>query len=133
MIVADTNVIAYLLIPGARTEHAKAALLKDPHWTAPVLWRSEFRNVLAFYLWQNEFTINQALLFMQEAELLMHGEEYEVASPRVLSLTESSKCSAYDCEFVALAQELGARLLTSDTKILAEFPSTAISIAEFIS
>ena len=133
MIVVDTNVIAYLLIPGVRTDRAKAVLLKDPHWAAPVLWRSEFRNVLTFYLRQEEFTLNQALLFMQEAELLMHGDEYEVTSSQILSLTTSSTCSAYDCEFVALAQELGVPLITSDAMILADFRSTAISLDEYIS
>ena len=89
--------------------------------------------MLTFYLRQEEFTLNQALLFMQEAELLMHGDEYEVTSSQILSLTTSSTCSAYDCEFVALAQELGVPLLTSDARILADFPSTAISLDKYIS
>jgi len=50
MIVVDTNVIAYLLIPGIFTDQAKATLAKEPHWAAPLLWWSEFRTVLTFYL-----------------------------------------------------------------------------------
>lgn len=133
MIVVDTNVIAYLFLVGDHTAQAKVALRKDPDWTAPLLWRSEFRNVLAFYLGQELLALSQALQFMQEAELLMQGGEYEVASSLVLSLCASSRCSAYDCEFVALAQELGVPLITSDARILAEFPSTASSLDEYIS
>ena len=47
MIVADTNVIAY---PSPYTELAERLFGTDPHWIAPVLWRSEMRNVLALYL-----------------------------------------------------------------------------------
>ena len=133
MIVVDTNVIAYLFLVGDHTALAKAALRKDPDWTAALLWRSEFRNVLAFYLRQGVLTLTQALQLMQEAELLMQGGEYEVASSLVLSLTASSSCSAYDCEFIALAQELGVPLITSDAKILNEFPSITTSLHKYSS
>jgi len=132
MIVVDTNVIAYLLIPGQRTQQAREALRKDAEWLAPLLWRSEFRNVLALYLRQKYLTLGQVLRIMQEAELLMQGGEYQTNSLHVLSLVVNSTCSAYDCEFVALAQDLGLRLVTSDKKLLKEFPVDAISIDDFI-
>ena len=133
MIVVDTNVIAYLFLVGDHTARAKVALRNDPNWAAPRLWRSELRNVLAFYLRQGLLALTQALQLMQEAELLMQGGEYEVASSLVLSLTANSLCSAYDCEFIALAQELGVPLITSDAKILNEFPSISTSLDKYTS
>ena len=50
MIVTDTNVIAYLYLEGERSVQVEKVLEKDPHWVAPLLWRSEFRNVLALYM-----------------------------------------------------------------------------------
>ena len=50
MIVVDTNVIAYLFLPGEYTPLAERLLQKDPDWVAPVLWRSELRNVFALYV-----------------------------------------------------------------------------------
>ena len=69
--------------------------------------------------------------FMIEAETLMHGEEYQVDPGRVIKLIDSSNCSAYDCEFIALAQHLDIPLVTSDKQILDEFPDTAVSIESF--
>jgi predicted nucleic acid-binding protein len=131
LIVADTNTIAYLLIVGERTQLAKEVLRKDPDWVAPLLWRSEFRSVVALYLRRGFLSLAQALQLTEEAETLMHGGEYEVTSSRVLSLAAGSQCSTYDCEFVALAQELGLPLITSDSKILSEFPSIAVSPEDF--
>jgi predicted nucleic acid-binding protein len=133
MIVVDTNTIAYLLIAGERSDQARAVLRKDPEWVAPRLWRSEFRNILTLYLRQKLLNLNQSLQFMQEAELLMEGGEYEVPSSRVLSLASTSSCSAYDCEFVALAQDLGKPLITSDRKLLKEFSTETQSMDSFIS
>ena len=50
MIVVDTNIIAYLYLPTDLTGQAERLLESDPEWAVPVLWRSEFRNVLALYL-----------------------------------------------------------------------------------
>jgi len=133
VIVADTNTIAYLLLGGERTFQAEKVLRKDPAWVAPLLWRSEFRSVIALYLRRGFVSLAQALQLTEEAETLMRGGEYEVTSSRVLNLVAASRCSAYDCEFVALAQELGVPLITSDSRILSEFPSTALSIEDFAS
>jgi predicted nucleic acid-binding protein len=50
----------------------------------------------------------------------------------VLSLTNASACSAYDCEFVALAKQLNVKLITPDKKILSEFPDHAFSISDYL-
>ncbi len=133
MIVVDTNVIAYLLLGGENTAKARAAYLKDPIWAAPILWRSEFRNVLAMYLRRGDLEMNDALAFIREAEFLLEGEEYQVESARVLRLVRSSHCSAYDCEFVALAKELGVSLVTGDKRLAAEFPDLAVALDDFVS
>jgi predicted nucleic acid-binding protein len=53
--------------------------------------------------------------------------------PDILRLASVSKCSAYDCEFVALAHSLGVPLVTSDAEILDSFPSIAVSPKDFVS
>jgi predicted nucleic acid-binding protein len=130
VIVADTNLIAYFFLPGQHTVAAKSVFLKDPDWVAPLLWRSEFRNVLATYLRGGYLNLDAALQLAGEAELLFHGNEYSVPTAKILKLAEKSRCSAYDCEFAALAEELGIKLVTSDKLILSAFPKLAVHIKE---
>ncbi len=131
MIVVDTNVIIYSLISGDQTPYARQAFQRDPEWAAPLLWRSEFRSALALYLRKGHFSLRDALDLMTEASALVDGAEYEVESSRVLHLAAASRCSAYDCEFVALAQGLGVPLVTSDRLVLAEFPAVAVALCDF--
>ena len=121
MIVVDTNVIAYLLLPCELSSRADALYAKDSEWAVPILWRSEFRNVLAGYLRRRTLSFNDAVKLDGEAE-------HEVSSRSVLELVRDSGCTAYDCEFVALAMQLGVKLVTMDKKILTAFPKQATTL-----
>jgi predicted nucleic acid-binding protein len=131
MIVVDTNIVSYLFLPTEFSDKASQLYQSDPEWAAPVLWRSEFRNVLALYLRQNIITLAEAFVLQEEAEALMMEREFTVPSVSVLNLADSSTCSAYDCEFVALAKQLSVKLVTEDKKILAEFPDVALSLNQY--
>ncbi len=131
MIVTDTNVIAYLLLPGDQTEAARGALARDPAWAAPLLWRSELRNILRGYMRQRHLTLARARAIQAAAEELMAGREFPVESGDVLELAAASGRSAYDCEFVSLARALGIPLVTSDQEVLTSFPADAISLKSF--
>lgn len=131
MIVADTNLAVHLLLESPETGKARAVYGKDSKWTAPVLWRSEFRNVLTLYLRQGRLDRAKALVVMEEAEALLGDAGIPVDSARVLDLAAASGCTAYDCEFVALAEELGVPLVTSDRDVLKAFPAVAVSLAAF--
>ena len=130
MIVVDTNVIAALYLPNENSALAEALLLQDNDWAAPALWRSELRNVLALYLRQKLLNFEQACQIQNQAESLMIANEYQINSVEVLRLEQSSGCSAYDCEFVALARHLNVKLVTQDKKILAQFPQHASKLNE---
>lgn len=128
MIVVDTNILAYLYLPGEYTALAEELLETTNSWAVPVLWRSDFRNILAGCLRRNELSSDNAIALQLEAESLVAGNEYEVDSLKVLELVRDSNCSAYDCEFVALARSLNTHLFTADKKVLKAFPDTTISL-----
>ncbi len=132
MIVVDTNVIGYLFLNSPHSTHAEEALKKDSAWAAPLLWRSELRYVLTLYLRKGLLTLEDALQIMDEASRLLAGREFAVPSLAVLTLASQSALSAYDCEFVALAQDLGVPLVTVDRQILRDFPHVAVGLEAFV-
>ena len=132
MIVADTNLLVQLLLPGEHTRRAEEILRKEPGWTMPLFWRSEFCNVLATFHRKKIVTFADARDAMLHALELLAGKEFEIDHLRVLELAALSECSAYDCEFIALAQALDCQLVTSDRKIRAKFPGRAVSPEDFL-
>jgi predicted nucleic acid-binding protein len=129
MIVVDSNIIAYLYLPGEHTAKAERLFSHDPEWAAPMLWRSEFRNILAGFMRRGLLTDAAAIDLQAEAEGLMAAGERDVDSRQVLELVRDSTCTAYDCEYVALAMELGVKLVTMDAKLRRSFPSWAVPLS----
>jgi predicted nucleic acid-binding protein len=132
VIVVDTNLVAYLLLGGSGLAAAKAVFARDAEWAAPLLWRSEFRNVLAGCIRKRQINLADAERIASHAEGLLLGREHVVASEVVLRLAAGSKCTAYDCEFVGLAHQLRIPLVTSDGDVLQAFPETAVTPTAFL-
>jgi predicted nucleic acid-binding protein len=132
VIVVDANLLVYFYLRSEQSDLADKAFLKDPDWVAPLLWRSEFLSVLTACLRKGTLNLEVAIEIAGEAELLMEGGEFSVGSLDVLKLAAQSRCSAYDCEFVALARELNIPLVTTDKQILSDFPDTAMSLEGFV-
>ncbi len=76
MIVVDTNVVAGLFLPSQWTAKAERLLSTDPEWAAPLLWRSEFRNILATYIRTGKLALETALTISETAEALFAGREF---------------------------------------------------------
>ncbi len=132
MIVADANLIAYLVLPGERTEQAESVLMQDPVWVVPVLWASELRSVVSHYVRSGQLTVAQASAAMERATALVGGREAPVDSREVLTLAHRSGCSTYDCEYVALARSLEVPLVTADKALLRAFPGIAVAPGKFL-
>lgn len=131
MIVADCNLIAYLLIEGEHTPAAEAVLLRDPDWVAPFLWRSELRNVLVNHVRHRSLSRGDAHGKMSEAEDLLGERSLGVSSTRVLDEAISRGISAYDAEYVALAVRMDVPLLTLDRKLCLACPKVALLPSDF--
>lgn len=132
MIVADSNLIAYLLIPGDKSALADEVFLKDADWAVPLICRSEIRNILTLYMRHEGMSLTQARRTMEKAESLWRSREFAVPSDDVLELTFHHPITAYDAEFVVLAKQLGVPLVTFDKPVKNAFPNLAMAAEEFL-
>ena len=132
MIVADSNLIAYLLIPGDKSALADDVLLKDADWAVPLICRSEVRNILALYMRHEGMSLSQARRTMEKAEVLWSRREFAVPSDDVLEMTFHHNITAYDGEFVVLAKQLGVPFVTFDKPVQKAFPKLALAAEEFL-
>lgn len=132
MIVVDTDVIANFWLPTTRSAAARGARRRDAQWAVPRLWRSEFCSVLRQYMLQSDLAYAEALWYATRAEHLMRRGEHEVSFETVLKLVEQTKHSSYDCEYVALARQLGVLLVTGDTDLASRFPDDAVLMEDFV-
>lgn len=133
MIVVDTNLAVYLLLPGNDDQCADEVFTRDSRWVVPELLFSEFRNVLAGHMRRGHMNLKDAVAYATEAETVFERAPFSPASTRILELSLNSGCTAYDCEFVALAEMLNAPLVTADHQVLQAFPALAFSMITYLS
>ena len=131
MIVVDTNVICYRWMASPQSQAADQAWAIDSDWLVPLLWRSEFRNAFAGAVRKRLITEEAAVEIIEKAEAQLAGHEFLVSSRAVMRLVVGSRCSAYDCEFVALAEEHNVPLVTVDRDLLRDFARIAIPLEKF--
>ena len=131
MIVVDANLLVYFEVETEHSPMAKRVWAIDSNWHTARLWRSEFRNALVKYMRVGYITLERATAAFRAAERVLAKREYEVDSVEILALAANSACSAYDCEYVALALRLEVPLVTADRRVLREFPDVAVSLETF--
>jgi predicted nucleic acid-binding protein len=131
MIVVDTNVIAYRLIQGDKTALACKVEQKDNTWVVPRLWRHEFLNVLATSARSGVLDIGQACACWRDALRMLADAERDAPYEKALSCAVDARLSAYDAQYITLAQSLNVLCVTEDSRLLKAFPAVAVSMRAF--
>lgn len=80
--------------------------------------------------WKSRFTATRLSIDANPTNFQMVSAEHDVKSQEVLELARSSGCSAYDCEYAALAMQLDVKLVTMDGKLLKAFPKHTLSLSD---
>ena len=132
MIVVDTNVIHYCWVQGQNTGLAQAVRRRDPDWHAPLLWRSEMRNILTAYLRRGLLSRPQIDSILRAVDHALAQKSHSVSDTSVLDVVEASAITAYDAEFVALAGTLAVPLVTADRAVLKAYPDRALTMEAYI-
>ena len=130
MLLVATNVVAYLLIEGEHTSAAQRLRVRDPDWRSEALLLVEFTNILASSIAARRMTRSLATNSLAKAAALFDGKLGRVPHPLVLATAARHRVSAYDARFLALAAQLGARLVTEDAGLRRTAPKLTQSLAE---
>ena len=131
MVVVDTNVVAYLLIEGERTAEAQALYARDPDWRSESFLLVEFSNMLAAYVRNGRLDSEAAAGLLAGAERILTGT-IALPHPRALEIALEFGVSAYDARFLAVARNLGAKLVTEDAKLRRVAPALTQTLAQAI-
>lgn len=132
MIVVDTNVLAYAVLPGERTAAALRLAARDPEWVAPALWRRELRNVLVTLMRVRRLPLSGALVAFAAAEEMVADATVEPSTEECLRLAARGRVSAWDAEFVFVADALGLPLVTADKRLTKAFPGHVVALEDVI-
>ena len=132
MLVVDANVVWEAAARGRLAPVVAAVIRRDPVWAAPQLCLSEVRNACTTSHRAGRLGLDDAAEILAEAERLLGGRVRTAQSRRVLELAFGTKCSAYDCEYVAVAEALGVSLITLDRQVLEAFPEIAVAPEAFL-
>lgn len=131
MIVADTNLVVYLLIENEKSELARAIWAKDRDWMLPAFWASEFLNVLTTSVRHGLLTLSDAHATWKLAAALFDENEIHPDGDEVLDMAAERKLSAYDAQFAVTAANLQVPLVTFDGDLLKACPDLAIAPDQF--
>lgn len=131
MIVADVNVLAYLLIEGVATAHARQVFAADPDWRVPSLWRHELTNVVATYVRSGLLSSEDGVAILDRAEQICGATTVTLATAATLKTAQRYAISAYDAQYILLAAQLGVPCVTEDRQMIKAVPKIAINMENF--
>ena len=130
MVLVDTNVIAPLYVRSARTEAVEELFARDAVWRTEPLALIELSNVLITYERSRYITAATARNCLNRAAAFLQPQLFRVSHQAALDAALRYGTTAYDARFLALAQQLGQRLVTEDTKLRVAAPRLTQSLTE---
>lgn len=122
MIVADANVLVYLLVQTPQTRLAEKWAEFDPKWCLPELWRFEFTNAVMTFVRSGKLSSAEGEDALSEAIELFSPMELRVDPIVAYRTALRFRISPYDANYICLAELLGVRCVTADKQLLERVP-----------
>ena len=130
MLVIDTNIIAPLYVRSARTDAVTKLFAQDQIWRTEPLALIELSNVLITYERARYITAATARDCLNRAAAFLQPNLFRVSHQAALDAALHYGTTAYDARFLALAAQVGSRLVTEDAKLRAAAPALTQSLNE---
>ena len=132
MVLVDTNVIAPLYVRSARTEAVEELFARDAVWRTEPIALIELSNMLVTYERSRYITAATARDCLNRAAAFLQPQLFRVSHQAALEAALDYRVTAYDARFLALADQLGSRLVTEDARLRAAAPALTQSLAEVL-
>ena len=132
MVLVDTNVIAPLYVRSARTEAVEELFARDAVWRTEPLALIELSNMLITYERSRYITAATARDCLNRAAAFLQPQLFRVSHQAALEAALDYRVPAYDARFLALADQLGIRLITEDARLRAAASALTQSLAEVL-
>jgi len=130
MLLVDTNIIAPLYVRSAGSQAVAKLFARDAVWRTEPLALIELSNVLIAYERARYITAATARDCLNRAAPFLQPHLFRVSHQAALDAALRFRTTAYDARFLALARQLGVRLVTEDAKLRAAAPALTQSLAE---
>ena len=130
MFVVDTNIIAALYVRGSYSEAVKQLHGRDQVWRTDPFALIEFSNILATYERARYLTKALAKARLADAQGFLRPHYFAVTHDAALRMAIRYRITAYDGRFLALADQLGSRLVTENARLRAAAPALTQSLSE---
>lgn len=131
MIVADTNILIPLLVPGPNSLKCRQLHGLDPDWHLADWWQVEFANVLRNLHRAGHLAVNDALVAMEQGRsILPAANTHPVDLIESLRIACEQNISAYEARFIALSRSCGRKLVTEDTRLRIACPDDTHSLEQ---
>lgn len=132
MIVSDNTLLCHFFLRSDLENLARQVRERDGDWIVPHLWRSEFANAVVKAYWACPDPLELYYQAWDSACAVMEPCERPVDFHEVVRLGSENHISAYDAQYVYLAQKFGIPLVTEDGKLHRRFPTVAMSMDKFL-
>src|SRR5881398_370957 len=132
MLLVDTNIIAPLYVRSAGSQAVAKLFARDAVWRTEPLALIELSSVLIAYERARYITAATARDCLNRAAAFLQPHLFRVSHQAALDAALRYRTTAYDARFLALAQQLGQRLVTEDTKLRVAAPRLTQSLAEVL-
>jgi predicted nucleic acid-binding protein len=130
MLVVDTNIIFPLFVQSTRSEDVWELKRRDGLWRTEPFALIELSNILSLYKRKNLLTGSVATTYLEYAEQVLRPDFFYVPNAAALEIAMKYEITAYDARFLAVAVQLGVRLVTEDKRLRTAAPHLTQSLDE---
>ena len=128
MVLVDTNVVVHLVLEGNATRGARALLAADSDWRSEPFLLVEFTNVMATAIRLGRIAASTAESALSDAQRVIGAGLHAVPHANVLALAVKHRVTGYDARFLAVAEQIGTKLVTEDAKLRRAAPRLTQSL-----